>query len=576
MAFFKNCYQEDKKNLENSINNIKTDIDNLGNTNILLNADFNSPISSSERKTWDDTEINTETLDNWFKNNAKISVSITNKKLKLIVTQASQTGYLIQPIKEKESLIGKTVTIGANILNYTGSNFYLVVSSSNDNFTNSEMIQSSICKIDKKGIVSTTFTIPSSLTYNNLNFSIVADRAQANDFVEFEWIKFELGNKLTKPTFVHKRLIELLLNTDNKKHTKVMTVKIDETNSNPETALTYADDALEMTPRSQAWDDWFGLRPCLFKDGKNIGYLNPNDFTIYEDGRPADIVSGNSGDVMIEIPLKGISFSRNGNILTIKMTDEINKSGFQYYAHARGKNIKDKIYIGAYKGFIKDSKLRSLSGKEPTVNTTLPNFRNAAHNTGQGYEITPYFVRLLIQCMYVLKYKNLDSQTVIGQGNVSNNGKLNTGATDKKGMTWGSTSNKEQIKLFGIEDFFGNIWEWIDGIKTDASFNILVSTTNDNFNDTGDGYYKIITGDNTTIFGWNKMTIGTNEGGFLIKSTGASASTYYCDGGYRAASRCGCAGGAWDCGSDVGVFHLALDSSAASSYSDFGARLVFI
>jgi hypothetical protein len=39
------------------------------------------------------------------------------------------------------------------------------------------------------------------------------------------------------------------------KGTQIMTVRIDTTNSNPETALTYMDDATSMTAGSDDWDE---------------------------------------------------------------------------------------------------------------------------------------------------------------------------------------------------------------------------------------------------------------------------------------------------------------------------------
>jgi len=37
-------------------------------------------------------------------------------------------------------------------------------------------------------------------------------------------------------------------------------------------------------------------------------------------------------------------------------------------------------------------------------------------------------------------------------------------------MNYGSTSTSNlHVKLFGIEDFWGNIWEWVDGMTTDGT-----------------------------------------------------------------------------------------------------------
>ena len=57
--------------------------------------------------------------------------------------------------------------------------------------------------------------------------------------------------------------------------------------------------------------DWYKMsifnkiKPCLFKNGAVVGYLNPDNFAQFEDGSVADITSGDAGDVMIEIPKTG-------------------------------------------------------------------------------------------------------------------------------------------------------------------------------------------------------------------------------------------------------------------------------
>ena len=65
--------------------------------------------------------------------------------------------------------------------------------------------------------------------------------------------------------------IDELANRVEKYHPKVMTVVIDQSNSNPETCITYADDAVGMTSGSSEWDDFFGHYPCLFKNGVEVG-----------------------------------------------------------------------------------------------------------------------------------------------------------------------------------------------------------------------------------------------------------------------------------------------------------------
>ena len=356
---------------------------------------------------------------------------------------------------------------------------------------------------------------------------------------------------------------------------RVMTVVIDQSNSNPSTCITYADNAIGMTAGSSEWDSFFGHYPCLFKDGVEVGRLNPNDFTKFEDGTSADITSGNAGDVMIAFPKLGYKISTSGDIVTVSMTAKSNAEGYCYLAHTRGTTVKDVFYLGAYKGYVTSSKLRSLSGKKPTVNTTIGNFRTYAQANGSGYDQSAFYQLVYRQCMYLLKYKNLDSQTAVGQGYVNGSSAVSTGGTNTNGMDYGTTSQTQQMKLFGLEDFWGNVWEFIDGIYSDSSYNILTAT--ENFNDTGSGYInRGSSGFSSNTGNWISDVQGTSETGFIIKGTSGSSSTYYCDSGNLYASHLAYFGGIWSAGASAGAFNFYVSRSASDSRSTVSARLMYL
>ena len=167
---------------------------------------------------------------------------------------------------------------------------------------------------------------------------------------------------------------------------KIMTVKIDMSNSNPETCVTYADDAVGMTPGSQEWDEFYGHYPCLLKATEEQGKLKRDNFRQFENGTPADITSGDAGDVMIAFPRKGLRIDTTGDIVTVSMTDDPDNSEFKYYAHSRGDEKKDKFYVGAYMGSIKNEKLRSLSDIDANYSVSSPIFgRSKAQNNHPNY-----------------------------------------------------------------------------------------------------------------------------------------------------------------------------------------------
>lgn len=366
-----------------------------------------------------------------------------------------------------------------------------------------------------------------------------------------------------------------------------MTIKIDLSNSNPATCCTYADDAAEMTPASAEWDAFFGHYPVMLKNGVEGKKLTRNNFGLHEDGTTADISSGAEGDVMIAFPRRGLRITTIGETITISMTDNPNDPDYEYLAHQRGGTGKDVFYLGAYKGYEADSKLRSLSGKAPTSNKTIGAFRTLAQANGaangaggSGYDQSGFYQLTFRQAMYILKYKTLDSQAAVGRGYVdtgvaySTYNAKSTGGTETKGMDWGETTGKDHMKLFGIEDFWGNIYEWIDGLFCDANRHILTGTQA--FNDTGVGYEDQGLGATANIGNYMSRPQGTTKTGFIAKEVGGSATTYFCDYAYLCASFVPCFGGHWSDASRTGAFLLDVAASASSVYPNIAARLMYL
>ena len=339
---------------------------------------------------------------------------------------------------------------------------------------------------------------------------------------------------------------------------KIMTVKIDMSNSNPETCVTYADDAVGMTPGSQEWDEFFGHYPCLLKATEEQGKLKRDNFRQFENGTPADITTGDAGDVMIAFPRKGLRIDTTGDIVTVSMTDDPDNSEFKYYAHSRGEERKDKFYVGAYLSSIKNDKARSLRLKDydpiPRNNDRI-NFttdadrsrvnypfqgRFKAQNNHPNYLAFSFYQLTFIQAMFVLKYKTLTAKNFSQNLKVYNYAPL--GEADEYGMDvfgiYGSHI-KSVLKIFGLEYLCGQFYaEWIDGIymKNDVAQSKLVVTTtmakfhtpartsdaDPNFIERGKNSYNTKGGGGVTRVG------GTSELGFVPVEFGGSQTTYFC------------------------------------------------
>lgn len=358
-------------------------------------------------------------------------------------------------------------------------------------------------------------------------------------------------------------------------------VSIDLSNSNPETAVTYTDDAIGMVAGSSDWDNtsiFRDIRPCMFKDGKVKKYLNPDNFTKYIDGTVADISSGAEGDVMIEIPKVGVKIATSDNTLTVQVTDDPNAGGFHYYAHTRTEEgDRDKLYIGAFLGYKASSKLRSLCSKQPTVSVTIGETRTLARANGDGYDQIAFYQLTLLQCLFLIRYKSRDSQTALGKGYVYNNSYdtgIETGGTIAKGMNYGGTTGKQQIKFLGIEDFWGNFYYWIDGLVSSSDYHVLTAT--DNFNDTGSGYKDNGALGSSRVVGFMIAPQGTSELGFIIKQSGGSSTTYFADDASFLSASVTSFGGGWHGGSSAGAFRLRVNASIYSAAVYICGRLMYL
>ena len=388
---------------------------------------------------------------------------------------------------------------------------------------------------------------------------------------------------------------------------KVYTVKIDLNNSNPLTCITYEDDAENMKKGSDDWNNEFifrDIKPCVFKNGAVNYYLNKNDFTKKASGENA-VLDGTDGDVMIEFPKFAYKIwkdPQDNKILRVSITnnnDYAEQNNYKYYAFSKSKEgDKDYFYWGAFKGSLDaEGKLRSIPNKQPANSKTIGAFKTCAQNNGNGYTITSYFQLIAIQCLYLIKYGNLDGQAALGQGvcgrsdksEESNYGPLVTGGTltfdAGKKMYYGNTSNSGSsaeyetaklghVKFAGIEDFWGNIWEWIDGFITDSNWNIITNWDYDKENNQENFIFSSgLTSDSN---GYVSNVSGTTETGFMNVEYKGSGTTFFCDYGYLYSDRVLRFGGRWAYGSDAGPVYLGAVNAASDAGVSVGARLMYL
>lgn len=360
---------------------------------------------------------------------------------------------------------------------------------------------------------------------------------------------------------------------------------IDESISDPSSAVTYTDDAVGFTPISVnssgivdygSWKDsdlLNGNKPCLLKNGKVNYYLNPNDYTKKEDGSSSDIISGNDGDVMAEFNQMWYKFEKNGNIISFRLANYKVDDSYcsnAFISEADYSTLCPHMYIGTYNGYSLSSKLRSLSGVLSTVNTNIGQFRTLATANGPGYQQLTFSKYQYLAALLVLVSKSRNIQAALGNGRCSSNSQIQNGSMNNKGQFWGNFDSVSGVKTFHIENLYGNIWQCLDGLG-----NSYMQYKYKNIGPYNDYYSDYISGGTIPGSGYTKSMIVNNN--ILLPSiNGGTNTTYYSDYLYSSNFLCVCCvGGYWSDALRDGPFYLYLFYSASSAITSLGSRSSF-
>lgn len=365
---------------------------------------------------------------------------------------------------------------------------------------------------------------------------------------------------------------------------------MDNGNDGNPASITYADDAYGMTPASaDDLGDWGNtdlvkeyFKPCVIKPGASAPeyYLRRDNYNYKADNSPS-VLTGEDGDVMIEVKPLYARFVKSGTNLKVSIMNWKEFDDCICFNEFDGE-IQPVMYRGAYKaGVLTDAPtvLRSISGVVPLVNKTRANFRTYANNRGNEYFQNEIYMLFLWQLMYLLMYKNRNSQSALGQGRTSGSNTQTEacGYMNDKPFCYGDQTGTMGVKFLGIEDFYGNVWEMVDGC-TLVNDVYKLTRYKARHNDTGTSAEVSIASGLSAEAGDNgkclKSVQGTNDAMFLPSQVDGSSSTFFCDYFWIADGvRIVLFGGDWLSGASAGAFCWHLDFGAGNAASNVGSRL---
>jgi hypothetical protein len=345
-------------------------------------------------------------------------------------------------------------------------------------------------------------------------------------------------------------------------------------------------------------EPWASMRRCMVNDNLSINYyIDPDDpddigevinTGSYTTGDPADYTGGD-GQVMVEIPkffYKTDSPSSNVYQWYISMEQ---KSGYDVHpAFVTDGVTRDKIYMSAFEGSAatSTSTLRSISGVQPLSNRTITEFRSQAQSRGTGWQIQTYLTTQALQVLYLVEYADFDSQTTIGRGVVdmqggTGNESQDTGRTIPLGNASGKIevtsldrgnfasqfSKVEHISYRGIENFFGNIDKFVDGLN--GSPNAYVANEDFEINKTTSPYTFV-----GSVASQNGFITNIRFPFFLATSVGGSSTSHLHDGYFiDSGNKVGVLGGNWSRGLSAGFFYMPMSTNSDASAFSLNSRL---
>lgn len=374
------------------------------------------------------------------------------------------------------------------------------------------------------------------------------------------------------------------------------------TNANPATRIEYIEDNqffrsayMDYSKNVFNYGDWQNawfiknLRPVMLNYNGTIAYeLDKNDYTLKKDGTASDVKNtAFGGNAMVGFPTIWKSYEIVGTTVNVRFANVKVDDTYHAYAHTnRLGEVLNEIFLPCYEGSYISAKTRSLSGQGIGNSIAFTTERTYAKANGADWDMTSLADWLLIQDLLTLIGKSTDSQTVFGNGHYAGGtgaGHLIvSGSMDKKGMFTGTNGTWSGVKLFGIENPYGNIWKRIVGwANVNGTQKIKMTpdtsdgSTATDFNLTGEGYISIGQSPSGTSGGYISSMPAIAPYGFFPKEANGSATTYECDGFWfnNAGTMIALVGGACDSGLLVGAFYSSLNNPASLASWYFGSTL---
>lgn len=193
-------------------------------------------------------------------------------------------------------------------------------------------------------------------------------------------------------------------------------------------------------------------------------------------------------------------------------------------------DVMPYILISKGKATGTSSKATCVSGGMPLVKVTREQMRTAARANGAGWQQYDWMVHQLIRDLFCVVFATTNAQSIF-KGKVSG-ASVNVGATWDMTTPCGWSITTLQNRFFGLEDIFGNYWDWCDGIVC-SNDSIYFTTDPSKFSEStsNKNYAFSKSAESSALNGFiSKLRYCSDQPFFNYPvKTGGSDNIYYCD-----------------------------------------------
>ena len=289
-------------------------------------------------------------------------------------------------------------------------------------------------------------------------------------------------------------------------------------------------------------------------------------------------VTDKFGNVFVKIPKFYSKITKNSDGTYLHQLSGTKYSGFDTLFKIGNREI-DYVMVGKYEGSGSADRVYSKAKQIPLDNITMDDFRNGCKANGEGYQQYDFLIDLIIKELWLVEMATTNCQAKMYGYAKNNSAAINTGETDTVKTPSGSAeSNTDGIhacKYRGIENLWGNIFKWCDGISFSGS-SVYVCTEPTAYSaGKTTGLYQYY-GTRASSNGYVKTVAPLAEGSLIqyVTAVGADESSYYCDSSLQGGTVLGC-GGFWGSYANAGLWDCYGDFSASTSGSFIGGRLCY-